>query len=189
METPPHPDPSTGLPATALLKFQIGPVQDFIARARSARDLWSGSYLLSWLVAAGIRELRSGTGASLIFPSGQGQPLLKLDVVKKETDHGRLLTPNLPNLFVARVPADRASGIAKDVFGKISGEWSDIAKAVWGKREVFGLEGAQKSRFCAQVGRHLSISWQITRETGDYREDYRLYGIRNHAHEPFCIPT
>ena len=34
----------------SLLKLQIGPVQDFIAQARSTRDLWSGSYLLSWLM-------------------------------------------------------------------------------------------------------------------------------------------
>ncbi|HEY5895323.1 MAG TPA: type III-B CRISPR-associated protein Cas10/Cmr2 [Chthoniobacterales bacterium] len=30
----------------AFLKFQLGPVQEFIAEARSIRDLWSGSYLL-----------------------------------------------------------------------------------------------------------------------------------------------
>ncbi len=40
-----------------LLKLQIGPVQDFIAQARSTRDLWSGSYLLSWLMAAAINAL------------------------------------------------------------------------------------------------------------------------------------
>jgi len=34
----------------AFLLFQVGPVQDFISQARSVRDLWSGSYLLSWLV-------------------------------------------------------------------------------------------------------------------------------------------
>jgi hypothetical protein len=28
----------------SLLKPQIGPVQDFIAQARSTRDLWSGSW-------------------------------------------------------------------------------------------------------------------------------------------------
>lgn len=38
----------------AFLKFQIGPVQDFISQARSTCDLWSGSYLLSWLMAAGL---------------------------------------------------------------------------------------------------------------------------------------
>ncbi len=35
----------------ALLKVQIGPVQEFIAQARSTRDLWSGSFLISWMMA------------------------------------------------------------------------------------------------------------------------------------------
>ena len=29
-------------------ELQLGPVQDFIAQARSIRDQWSGSFLLSW---------------------------------------------------------------------------------------------------------------------------------------------
>ena len=47
-----------------LLKLQIGPVQDFIAQARSTRDLWSGSYLLSWLMAAGLKRLRDDLGTN-----------------------------------------------------------------------------------------------------------------------------
>jgi len=49
---------------TSLLKLQIGPVQDFIAQARSTRDLWSGSYLLSWLMAAGAKEQVKAFGGS-----------------------------------------------------------------------------------------------------------------------------
>lgn len=30
-----------------LMKVQVGPVQEFIAQARSTRDMWAGSYLLS----------------------------------------------------------------------------------------------------------------------------------------------
>ena len=56
-----------GVLRPAFLKFQLGPVQDFIAAARSIRDLWSGSYLLSWLMAAGMKALsaedRTGCGA------------------------------------------------------------------------------------------------------------------------------
>ncbi|MBE7502676.1 MAG: hypothetical protein HS113_20790 [Verrucomicrobiales bacterium] len=38
-------------PKPAFLLFQIGPVQDFIAQARKMQDLWSGSYLLSFLIS------------------------------------------------------------------------------------------------------------------------------------------
>src|SRR5699024_8098873 len=33
----------------SLLLFTIGPVQEFIAAARKTKDLWAGSYMLSWL--------------------------------------------------------------------------------------------------------------------------------------------
>lgn len=60
---------------SSLLKFQIGPVQDFIAAARSTRDLWSGSYLLSWLVAAGIKA-RPAERHWTAWSDGDGLPSL-----------------------------------------------------------------------------------------------------------------
>jgi len=63
---------------SSLLKLQIGPVQDFIAQARSTRDLWSGSYLLSWLMAAGARALVKKCGNDpqvVISPVLAGQPM------------------------------------------------------------------------------------------------------------------
>ena len=116
----------------SLVKIQIGPVQDFIAAARSTRDLWSGSYLLSWLVAAGIRALPEG--AKLIFPNPEGQPLLKKD----PSDQTDLLIPNLPNLFIAQVAGDPASA-AKAVKVAIEKEWQTIAGAVWEQRAHFDL--------------------------------------------------
>ena len=108
-----------------LLKVQIGPVQDFIAQARSTRDLWSGSYLLSWLVAAGIKALPSD--ATLIFPSRTGpngeQPLLKPVLNPDDPD---ILIPNLPNLFVVKVPSDSAQVIAGNVETAIRSEWNAV---------------------------------------------------------------
>jgi CRISPR-associated protein Cmr2 len=63
----------------AFLKFQIEPVQEFIAAARSIRDLWSGSFLLSWLMTAGLKALSEEVGPdAVIFPSLYGQPLFDL---------------------------------------------------------------------------------------------------------------
>ncbi|MFS8580603.1 MAG: hypothetical protein LOD88_11335, partial [Novibacillus thermophilus] len=41
----------------SLLVFSIGPVQSFIAAARKLEDLWSGSYVLSYLAESGIKRL------------------------------------------------------------------------------------------------------------------------------------
>lgn len=158
---------------SSLLKIQIGPVQDFIAAARSTRDLWSGSYLLSWLAAVGIRHLAE-RGGSLIFPNPGGQPLLGLPKLPDD-DHRALLTPNLPNLFVAFLPEETAEATARDVEQAIRNEWQAIADAVWSKHAKLDIPGGKKSIFERAVAGHLSISWQVT-PVGDYVKSYAANG-------------
>lgn len=174
----------------ALLKFQLGPVQDFIQAARSTRDLWSGSYLLSWLMAHGLAALSLKIGPdAVVFPSLRDQPLVDLalngelwDCVKigaqsvwnshSSMDWSRteLLTPNLPNVFLAIVPADRAADLAKAVEDTIQDEWKRIAKSVWAGCDSEGLwkleDGLQpleqrRVRFDHQVKTFLSLSWSV----------------------------
>jgi CRISPR-associated protein Cmr2 len=118
--------------APAFLLFQIGPVQEFIAQARSTRDAWSGSYLISWMMAHAMKLLAEKLGPDcVIYPSLRGQPLydwLEQEKLKRafhtSTDGARsksfwevaeyekrfgqefALTPNLPNRFLAVVPTD-----------------------------------------------------------------------------------
>ncbi|MHB1310151.1 MAG: type III-B CRISPR-associated protein Cas10/Cmr2, partial [Limisphaerales bacterium] len=171
----------------AFLKFQLGPVQDFIAAARSIRDLWSGSYLLSWLMAAGMKALSAEVGPdAVIFPNLRGQPLFDLQwrqelwgrvaigdqTVWQSLDwkNRQLLTPNLPNVFLAVVPAGRAAELGELTKKAIEEEWRQIAEAVWTECRTAGLtadEGGistteRKARFDTQIGRFLSISWQAT---------------------------
>ena len=172
----------------AFLKFQLGPVQDFIAAARSTRDLWSGSYLLSWLMAAGLKALSARVGPdAVIFPNLREQPLFDLhwrDELWSKVNIGsktiwqsldwssdrELLTPNLPNVFLAVIPAHRGNEIAEVVKAAIESEWQAIADAVWNNCEQVGLtadEGdftatQRKHRFESQVKRFLSLSWQVT---------------------------
>ncbi|MGC8742506.1 MAG: type III-B CRISPR-associated protein Cas10/Cmr2 [Verrucomicrobiia bacterium] len=171
----------------AFLKFQIGPVQDFIAAARSIRDLWSGSYLLSWLIAAGLKTLSEEIGPdSVIYPNLCGQPLFDLhwrdELWSKiyigsnpvwqsfKYNEEELLTPNLPNVFLSLVPQNRADNIAKKVKMSIQNEWKKVARAVWDICESAGLmedEGGitkdkRRERYNSQVERFLSISYQIT---------------------------
>lgn len=171
----------------AFLKFQLGPVQDFIAAARSIRDLWSGSYLLSWLMAAGMKALSAEVGPdAVIFPSLHGQPVFDLHWRKELWGEVRigdqtvweslgwrnrdLLAPNVPNVFLALVPAERAIELGETVKKAIEDEWKRIAGAVWAECQAAGLtidEGGitgadRKNRFDAQIARFLSLSWQAT---------------------------
>lgn len=183
-------DPSVPL-RPAFLKMQIGPVQDFIAAARSIRDLWSGSYMLSWLMAAGLKKLSELAGPdSVLFPSLWSQPLFDLHwrdplwsqvslsnhpKAKKCWDaiapsDASLLTPNLPNVFLALVPADDAAMLAEKTAHAIREEFKRIASKVWNACQNKGLcadepmisERDRKERFDAQISNFLSISWQVT---------------------------
>lgn len=61
-----------------LLAISVGPVQEFIASARRARDLWFGSYLLSEISKA-IAKAVSECGGSLIFPAPKSPAELEPD--------------------------------------------------------------------------------------------------------------
>jgi CRISPR-associated protein Cmr2 len=134
---------ATGKIKPAFLMFQAGPVQEFIAQARSTRDLWSGSYMLSWLTGSALKAITDATGPdAIIFPALRGNgifDILNKDIYdeisydgknnKSETlwqrlyDDGStehklagaevLLNPALPNRFFAVVPADRAEELAQ----------------------------------------------------------------------------
>ena len=54
-----------------LLTFQLGPVQDFLAAAKTTRDLWSGSYILSYLMASTITNARK-SGVEIIWVNTKG---------------------------------------------------------------------------------------------------------------------
>ncbi len=173
----------------AFLRFQLGGVQDFIGQARSTRDLWSGSYLLSWLMAAGMKALAWEVGPdAVIFPNLKGQPLFDLHLRdclwsqltlngKNGWDHvkpaskNQLTTPNLPNAFLAVVPQDRAAELGKLVADAIQAEWEAIAENCWDHLDQAGMipedesdycKADRKVRFNHQISHQLSLGWQAT---------------------------
>ncbi len=58
-------------PTTFLLAIAIGPVQDFIAASRKARDLFQGSDMLSTLSRTAATALENDPGTKLIFPTAE----------------------------------------------------------------------------------------------------------------------
>jgi CRISPR-associated protein Cmr2 len=174
----------------ALLLFQIGPVQEFIAQARSTRDLWSGSYLLSWMMAHAMKTLTDELGPdAVIFPSLRGQPLfdwLHQDLLRKakhrqgEKDsksfweandlgnprHQHLpLTPNLPNRFLAIVPAGYDAKKLEAVFDASNpqSEWAHISEACLQFLNTTGgaVDGKALERWQFQVEHFWQVTWQL----------------------------
>lgn len=175
--------------APAFLIMQFGPVQDFIAQARSCRDLLSGSYLLSWLTAHAIKAVTDAVGPDcVLMPSLRGLALFdalhreglfeRLAVQGKDDrkdslwnrirpDAQDLLTPNLPNRFVALVPDGRGESLAKAAAQAARDELRQIADHVWawvetaadkaGCRDAAGW----RRRWNAQIDAFLQVAWQV----------------------------
>lgn len=203
---PPPPTPD----APAFLLFTIGPVQDFITAARSARDLWSGSYLLSYLIGHVLKRVALDFGPDhVIFPNLCDQPimdlLLRKDIWDRVTtaedqplfeafgyyrdadgaanDDGRqrLLTPSLPNRFLAVLPCTMAehrhrgpqfasleayaqhlaADLKKFLTTDIAGDVSREALAALGDR-------FDAARFALQTQRLLEIHWQLLPWPSDF---------------------
>jgi len=178
----------------AFLLFTIGPVQDFILASRSTRDLWSGSYLLSYLIGHALRRIALDFGPDhVIFPNLCDQPLIDLLLRKPLWDHvsttrqgslfeafgyysdegrERLLTPALPNRFLAVLPSSmhehRARGAQfaslKAYAEFLAQEIRDTLKAI---AQTVAADAAatlggrfDRARFDAQLPALLDIHWQ-----------------------------
>lgn len=117
-----------------VLHFAFGPVQGFVAQARRTRDLWAGSYLLSYLAGSAIRALEMVCGdeageRTVIFPAVYSDPLMRVlrNVATSEERQFAARVGSLPNRFKASIP-DSVNG---DVCSSaIRVRWTEIAGVV-----------------------------------------------------------
>ncbi len=156
--------------STQLFHFTLGPVQGFVSQARRTRDLWAGSFLLSWLAGTAIVDVRRQRG-TIVFPvvavndkvtdpliaATEGQPL--------ENDPQPQIG-SLPNRFKAEVP----DGFdAKRVEGAVNDAWHRLAETVW-KRFVEPV--ADKGCDTRAIWeRQLAGFWEMSWVQGEDPED------------------
>jgi CRISPR-associated protein Cmr2 len=130
-----------------LLTVAIGPVQSFIAAARSTSDFWAGSHLLSRLAWEAMKPVCAALGPdAILFPRLRGVP--QVDVwlrdegglpaglfrnarwTERNTDANPLFAAALPNRFVAVVPRARARELAQQVELAVRGWLKDLGQEV-----------------------------------------------------------
>lgn len=116
----------------ALLALSLGPVQDFIASARTTSDLWAGSHLLSRLAWEAMRVICERLGPeAILFPRLRGVPQVDLWLredchldhalfgdcswTRRASDANPLFAAALPNRFTAIVPANQAHELAETI--------------------------------------------------------------------------
>ncbi len=146
--------------AQSILKMQVGPVQDFIAQARSTRDMWAGSYLLSWLTAAAMKPFKEHPECEFIFPQLENQPLYKMFASDKSSPDG--LIPTIPNVFLVLVPQGMVKTLAQDADKQLRSELKKISKQCWDHlvNEFPNVPlDSSKSRWDDQVSRFPIINW------------------------------
>lgn len=115
------------------MSFSISPVQGFIEASRTVRDLWSGSYLLSWLTARAMATALDG-GAELATPAFARNPLVKLaQTGKTDGEKRQYLGSCLPNTFTATLDAsaEDAEKLTEEIKKSVEEEWLRIADAVY----------------------------------------------------------
>jgi len=122
----------------ALLALSIGPVQPFIAAARSTSDLWAGSHLLARLSWQAMQVVCNQLGPdAILFPRLRGIPQVDLwllrecglprelfegcEWTKEKTDANPLFNAALTNRFVAVVPAWKAAELADKIAESVRG--------------------------------------------------------------------
>jgi len=137
--------------ANSVLVFSLGPVQSFIAEARRAADLFTGSTILSELAKAAAQAI--GTG-KLVYPAS-------------------VKDVNVPNVLVACLPAKDAPSVAQRAQDALRQRWHEIADSA---KQKFAELGVVDETFDAIWNRQLEnfweIYWAIAEDTSGYPDAY-----------------
>ncbi len=113
--------------ATHVLHVSIGPVQGFINEGRRTRDLWAGSFILSWLTG---RAMAVVDDQNFVFPAVQDDAFYAAIYTTVKDKHATFdnVTSSLPNHFCARVPSSFDPNLCVKA---VQAAWRALAKEVW----------------------------------------------------------
>lgn len=171
----------------ALLSIQLGPVQGFIAQARTTSDLWAGSHLLASAVWASLRSIAQSVGPdAVLFPSlfaspfadawlmedeqlgERGRELMRQvnpSLVTLNDDRNPLFSASLPNRLLALVPSRRAQHLAEQAVDAarqfMHATVADGAGALF-DRAGLALSPATQEQLSRQLEGFPEASWSIT---------------------------
>ncbi|MDD2919544.1 type III-B CRISPR-associated protein Cas10/Cmr2 [Rhodoferax sp.] len=113
---------------THILHFTISPVQTFIGQSRRTRDLWSSSFLLSWLSGVAMAQVHK-SGGRILFPSVLDGDAITDDLLRAilgNADKAPFIG-TLPNRFKAEVAADFDPSKCSDA---VHTKWGELATLV-----------------------------------------------------------
>ncbi len=157
-----------------ILHISIGPVQGFVAQARRTRDLWSGSFLLSWMSGQLMASVLQ-KGGEIVFPfvvkenskeCEPTDPMLAAILGKPLPENPHPKIGSLPNRFKAKVPADFNPESAVNEAKK---KWEELAETIWKSFVENAVnENEDQRNFTREIWkRQIKGFWEIQWVKGD----------------------
>lgn len=161
-----------------ILHYSLTPVQSFVSQARRTRDLWAGSYLLSYLVG---RAIVSNDSEKVTFPDISSDPLIKIinNTANEEEAFLASRLGSLPNRFTALLPEDKQHNYTNDIEQNWKKVSDTVKKGLKNKGLVF--DERLENLWNKQIENLWEHQWIIGTES--YLLDQRK-NLRNHYKTP-----
>ncbi len=167
---------------TMLLHISIGPVQGFVAQARRTRDLWAGSFLLSWLAGQLMAETLC-QGGQILFPSvgtcdSPQDPLLAAIMDNPAVDAPLPVIGSLPNRFKASVPE---TFVPEGIVNTAMQKWRTLTEQVWKQFVAQSTDQGNSTRAIweRQIDGFWEIQWVMGADPGDSSDGAWLDARKN----------
>lgn len=161
-----------------LLSLWVGPARDFVGQARTGRDLWTGSMMLSELAWALVEPVVEQLGPdAVIYPDLRANPQADrwIDARIGRAVLGQAPRSSraslIPNRLVVLVPEAELKGLTRKCLESAGRRWREMAKAVgdWlAKDEQLG-EGSWRRIFDEQAKQGPALRWAAARWDWDGR--------------------
>lgn len=158
------------------LHFTFSPVQEYVSEARKTVDLWSGSYMLSYLAAAAAAgAIGAGAPPSDFFPAITDNPMLGAVLSSQRgPQHG-----SLPNRFSVHVP-DYLTGQAwgRAAAARLTSTWQQAADRAGGWLiQQHPSIGSARGIWDRQTAAVWAINWVVAPDGGPLagRKRFRVF--------------
>jgi len=146
----------------------FGPVQEFLAQARRTRDLWAGSYLLSWLAARALCHAHQ-QGHRIVLPSLDGNALFAAVREKGAPTGSGNRVGSIPHIAELEVSDGYPRDAATQAVDGWMDAWTDVAaevKEYLTDKKNWKLGGTAEEIWKRQTTSLWSCCWVVGEATG-----------------------
>jgi CRISPR-associated protein Cmr2 len=142
-------------------------VQTFVAQSRRTRDLWSSSYLLSFLAAHAISGARQA-GGTIIRPRINDDPMHEWVEGRDAGEPPRL--GSIPNHFTIGLPEGASPvHVASEAKKSFGAAWDRVCRAVWDRFVAYAVSTGNGTETI--WGRQIHGFWELAWVTGAPEDD------------------